>query len=194
MQNSMISSAAAIALANLLLVARVEKNDRMQIAVARVKDIADLEAVFFSDFVDAAQRGRKFCSRNHAVLHVIGGREPADGAEGIFAALPQQIAFVRVASHADFARVVHAANVGDFFRLRLRGFAQSIHIDQQDGRAIERKSGVNVIFDGAKRPAVEHFARRGRDAARGDFDHRFGGVVDSVENREQRLHSFGQSA
>ena len=42
----MISSPAAIASLELLFVARVEKNHRVQIAVARVKNIADLEAVF----------------------------------------------------------------------------------------------------------------------------------------------------
>ena len=52
---------------------------------------------------------------------------------------------------------------------------------------------MNVVFNGAERPAVEHFARRGGDAARGDFDDRFGGVVDFVKNGEQRFYGLGQA-
>ena len=49
---------------------------------------------------------------------------------------------------------------------------------------------MHVIFDRANRPAIEHFARRGRDPARGDLGDRFGGVVDRIVNREQRFHRF----
>ena len=129
MQNWMISSAVAMAWRVCSRIARVEKNDGMQVAVARVEDIADFEAVLFSDFIDASQCGGKFCSRNHAVLNVIRWREAADGAEGIFSALPQEIAFLRITSNADFTRMVHAANIGDFFCLGLGGFARAVDID-----------------------------------------------------------------
>ncbi len=58
------------------------------------------------------------------------------------------------------------------------GFAHAVHFEQQHGGAIERKSRVDVGFDGAERPAVEHFAGGGSDAARGDVHDGFGGVVD----------------
>ncbi len=83
------------------------------------------------------------------------------------------------------------ADIGNFFRLRFRDFAQSVNFDQQDGRAIERKSGVNVVFDGANRPAVEHLARCRRDSARGNLGHRFGRVVNGIKNGQQSLHGFG---
>ncbi len=178
--------------AELRFVARVEKNQRVQVAVARVKNIADLEAVLHADFIDAAQGGGKFGARDHAVLHVIGGREAADGAEGVLAAFPEQVAFAGVAGHADFAGVMGAANVGDFFGVCLHGFGEAVHFEQQDGGAIERKSGVDVGFDGAERPAVEHFAGGGSDAARGDVHDGFGGVVESFENREESFYGFGQ--
>jgi len=50
---------------------------------------------------------------------------------------------------------------------------------------------VNVIFDDAKRPAVEHFAGGGSDAARGDVGDGFAGVVHCFENGEERFDRFG---
>ena len=58
------------------------------------------------------------------------------------------------------------------------GFAHAFDFEQQDGGGIQREAGVDVVFDGAKRPAVEHFAGGGSDAASGDVGDGFGGVVD----------------
>ena len=170
--------------AELGFVARVKKNEWVKVAVARVKNIADLEAVLHADFIDAADGGGKFGAGDDAVLHVISGREAADGPESVFAAFPEEVAFLGIAGYADFAGVMGAADVGDFFGVRLHGFREAIHFEQQDGGAIERKSGVDVGFDGAERPAIKHFAGGGSDAARGDVHHGFGGVVESFENRE----------
>jgi hypothetical protein len=52
---------------------------------------------------------------------------------------------------------------------------------------------VNVGFDGAERPAIEHFARRGSDATRGDVDDGFGGVVESFKNSQKSLYGFGKA-
>ncbi len=53
--------------AKLFFIPLVEKNDRMQVAVARMKYIADLQAIFLSDLGDAAECGRKLRSWNHSV-------------------------------------------------------------------------------------------------------------------------------
>ena len=52
---------------------------------------------------------------------------------------------------------------------------------------------MDVGFHGAKRPAIEHFAGGGGDAARGDVHHGFGGVVESLENCQQSFHGFRQA-
>ena len=75
--------------AKLSFVARIERNDRVQIAIPGVKNVADLEAILFSDFFDALERGRKFRARDHAVLHVIGWRNAPHGAERVLAAFPK---------------------------------------------------------------------------------------------------------
>ena len=89
--------------------------------------------------------------------------------------------------------MMRAANVRDFFGVLQHGFVDAIHFQQQHGGAIKRESRVNVGFHGAQRPAVEHFAGGGGDAARGDFHHGFGGVVERFKNREQRFYGFGHA-
>ena len=125
-----MSPAAATALLELLLVARVKKNDGMEIAVAGVKNIADFEAVLAADFTDAAQGGRKFRARDHAVLRVVGGRKASHGAEGVLAALPEKIAFARIFGDAHFARAMQPADFGDLDGLRFGRFLQSVDFDQ----------------------------------------------------------------
>ena len=68
---------------NLRFVAGVEEDQWVQIAVACVKNIADLEAVLRADFIDAADGGGKFGAGDDAILHVIGRGEAANGAESV---------------------------------------------------------------------------------------------------------------
>ena len=58
-QCRMISPPAATTRCKLLAIALVEQNQRMQVAVARMKNIADLQIVFAADFLDAPQRFRQ---------------------------------------------------------------------------------------------------------------------------------------
>ena len=50
---------------------------------------------------------------------------------------------------------------------------------------------MDVVFDDAKSPTVEHFAGGGSDAARGDVGDGFAGVVHGFENGEERFDGFG---
>jgi hypothetical protein len=174
--------------------ARVEEDDGMQVAITGVEDISDFEAVLAADFLDAAKSGGQFGAGDDAVLDVIRGGKAADRAEGVFAALPEEITLGRIAGDADFTRMVRAADIGDPGGLVFDGFLQAVHVHEEHGGAIERESGVNVGFDGAQRPAIEHFARRGRDTACGDFDDGFGGVVHAIENGKERLDRFRQAS
>ena len=89
---------------------------------------------------------------------------------------------------------MQAANVRDFLGGGFDGFAQAVDIDQQHRRGADRVARVHVFFDGANRPAIEHFAGCGRDAAAGDFGDGFGGVVHFVVHGEQRFHRFRECA
>src|SRR5713226_9049570 len=126
----------------------------MQVAVTSVKNVADGEAVFLADFVDVTKGLREFRTRDDAVEDVVAGSETAERAEGVFAALPKELAFLVIASDANFAGAVQIANIGYGGGLRGDGFGEALDFQKKDGGAIAREPGVNVVLDGGERPAV----------------------------------------
>jgi hypothetical protein len=175
----------------LLVVAKIVEDDRMKVAVAGVEDVADAESELIADLLDAAQCLRELGARDDAVEHVDAGGDASECAEGIFAALPEEFALFFVAGDPDFPSVVIAADFVDGGGLRGDGLEHAFDFEEQYGGGIEREAGVDVIFDDAKSPAVEHFAGGGSDAASGDVGDGFGGVVDGVEDGEERFDGFG---
>ena len=93
---------------HLVRVALVEEQDRVDVAVAGMEDVADPRA----GGVRRWPRSRAGCrgslrARHHAVLRAVARRQPADGAERLLAALPQQRpAPPRSSRHAHLARAV----------------------------------------------------------------------------------------
>ena len=175
----------------LLVVAEIVENDGMEIAVTGVKDVADLESELIADFLNAAQRLWKLGAGNYAVEHVDAGGDATERAERILATLPEQVALFVVARDANFAGFVRAADFVDGRGLSGDGFEHAFDFEEEDGAGIHREAGVNVIFDGAQGPTVEHFASGGCDAARGDVGDGFGGVIDGFKNGEKRFDGFG---
>jgi hypothetical protein len=175
----------------LLVVAEIVENDGMEIAVAGMEDVADVEAELGTDFVNATQGLRKFRTRDHAVEDVDAGSDAAERAEGILAAFPEEVAFFVVASDADFARFVSTADFVDGGGLGGHGFQHAFDFEKEDGPGIHREASMDVVLDDAECPAVEHFASGGSDAARGDVGDGFGGVVYRFEYGEQRFDRFG---
>src|SRR6267143_2986870 len=104
-------------------IARVVEDDGMQIAITGVEDVADLKTELRADFLDAAESLRKFRTRNHAIEDVVAGSETAERAESVLAAFPEKFALGIVASNADFARVMRAANFIDGGGLGGDGFS-----------------------------------------------------------------------
>src|SRR5215472_18294294 len=99
------------------LIARIVENNGMKVAVARVENIANVEAVSRADLADAAKGLRKFGARNDAVEDVVAGSEAAKRAKGVLAAFPEKFAFGSVAGEADFTGMVGVRNFGDRFSL-----------------------------------------------------------------------------
>src|ERR1700722_2948562 len=175
----------------LFVVAKIVENDGMEIAIAGVEDVADVESELSADFLDAAERLRELRTRDYPVEDIYAGSDAAESAEGVFAAFPEQVAFFVVASDADFARLVCAADFVDGGCLRSDGFEHALDFEKKDGAGIHREASVNVVFDDAEGPTVEHFAGGGGDAARGDVGDGFAGVCDGFENGEGGLDGFG---
>ena len=86
---------------------------------------------------------------------------------------------------------MRVANFGDGGGLRGDGFGEAFDFDEQDGGAVHGKACVDVVFDDAQGPAVEHFAGGGSDGAGGDVHDGFGGVIDRIENGEKCFDGFG---
>src|SRR5437016_3409961 len=109
--------------------ARVEENDRVQVAIAGVEDVADGEAVALGDFADELQCARDPGAGHDAILHVIRGADAPHGAECVLAALPQQIALLDRARHAKLARAARKARIAHLLHRLLHGLAAALQFD-----------------------------------------------------------------
>jgi len=172
-------------------IARIVENDGMKVAVAGVENIANVETISRADLADAAKRLRKFGARNDAVENIVAGSEAAKSAKGVLAAFPEKFAFGVVAGKADFAGVVGVRNFPDGSSLSRDGLREALDFEEKNRGAVPRETGVDEVFDDTECPAIEHFASRGNDGARGNVHDGFGGVVDGIEDREERFDGFG---
>lgn len=172
-------------------VAGIIENNGMKVTVACVENIANVEAVSRTDLADAAKRLRKFGARNHAVEDVVAGSEAAKSAKGVLAAFPEKFAFGVVAGEADFTGMVGVRNFGDSSSLSSDGLSEALDFEEKNRGAVARETGVDEVLDDAECPAIEHFASRGNNGARGNVHNGFGGVVDGIKNREERFDGFG---
>src|SRR5580658_7114684 len=74
---------------NLVLVPIIVEKDGVNVAIASVEDVGDLQTVLTADFANALQHFRQFAAWNAGVLRAIAVTDSADGAEGIFAGSPE---------------------------------------------------------------------------------------------------------
>ena len=70
----------------------VVEDERMEVAVARMEDIADPQAVRHRQLLDAAQHLGEASPRNDAVLHVVVRRHATHRREGGLASPPEECA------------------------------------------------------------------------------------------------------
>ena len=163
----------------------------MEIAVTGMKNVADLKTISFGNFGDAAERLRQLGTRDDAVENVVARSEAAESAEGVFTAFPEEFALASVACDANFARVIREAHFVDGGGLCGDRFGYTFELNEQDGGAVTRESGVDVVFDGVESPAIDHFAGGGSNGAGGNFSDGARGVVEIVEDGEQSFYGFG---
>src|SRR5437764_9264221 len=69
--------------------ASVEQNNRMEIAVSSMKDIADRQTVTLGHFMYETERGRDLGAGHDAVLNIVSGTDAPDGAKGVLTAFPK---------------------------------------------------------------------------------------------------------
>src|SRR5439155_10262399 len=109
----------------------VVEDIRVEIAVARVEDVADAEPMALDDLVHAAEHVGQLGARDDAVHHHVGGRYAAVGAEGRLAALPQELALRLVLRGPHLARARVAAGLDHALGLRLHAGGEPVQLDQE---------------------------------------------------------------
>src|SRR5262249_57481672 len=105
---------------------RVVEDVGMEVAVARVEDIADAQAMGRDDLVHAREHVGQLRSWNDAVHHHVGGRHAAVGSEGRLPALPEQLTLSLVARGANLAGAPAPTPFPDVADLRAHADPQAI--------------------------------------------------------------------
>src|SRR5436189_5946758 len=103
-------------------VAFVEQQNRMNVPVARMEDIHDLNVVFLADFHDAAEDVRQLRARDHAVLRAITWAQPADRPECLLAAFPQLLPLGRRHRLPNLAGIALVAQLDDPISLCVQAY------------------------------------------------------------------------
>src|SRR5208282_6395649 len=118
----------------------------MEVAVARMEDVADGEAVLFADPRNLLEGLGKLGAGDHAVKDVVAGSEATQGAKGVLAAFPEEVALAVVLGGAHFAGMVRMADVFNSCGLGFDGLAQAFDFDEQNRGAVARETGVDGVL------------------------------------------------
>src|SRR5439155_13166671 len=94
---------------HLIRVALVEEQERVDVAVAGVEDVADPQAVLGADLAPPPEHVRQLRPRHDPVLRAQARRDPAQRPERLLAALPEQQPLRFGRRPAAFAGLVLAA-------------------------------------------------------------------------------------
>ena len=166
------------------------ENQRMQVAVARVKHIGYSDSRLRAEPLDFAHDARQRRARDHAILHDVIWRNAAHRGERRFTSLPHHGALRLRLRHANLPG---AALPADFFHLSHQRFdfrRRPVELHQQQPTAVGI-IGVHSRFSGLDGEVVHHF-NRSRQHARGDDPaHRGPGVARGSKRREQSMDAFG---
>ena len=152
----------------------------MDVAVAGVEDVGDAQAMLLGRrrWIAAGCRG-SLRARHDAVLRAVARRQPADGAERVLAALPEQPrARRRRARRGPRARRAARQTAATRVGLRVEPGRQAVDLDDQHRAGVEREAEVERRLDRLEDQLVHHLQRRRDDAGADD-------VADRVRSRRR---------
>ena len=132
-QAARIASASDLRALDLAFRRRVVEHEGVEVAVARVEDVADPQAVLRRQLVDSPKHRREPRARHDAVLHVVVGGDAAHRREGALAPEPQERPLVRVAGRADLERTCGAADRLHRRRVLLHLGRDAVQLDEEHG-------------------------------------------------------------
>ena len=174
----------------LIRVTAIEQDQRVQVAIAGMEDVANPQAVFFGYFIDEFKHRWNLGTRHDAVLGIERRTHTAERAESVFAALPQQRPFVSIVfGAANFARLLLQANFPHLLGFLFDDLRQARPVQSAapPRHPADIRRGKNAL-DGLQRPSVQHLQRGRGYALSGDGRHSFRRVVHGLEDAQQRSH------
>jgi hypothetical protein len=118
--------------------------------------------------------------RDHAILHDVVGRDAADGGEGGFTPLPDEVAFGGGGGEADLPGAVSIAEGGGFDHLGGDFGSGAVEFDKQEGFA-DGIVGMDGLLSGVDREMVHDFECGGEHAGGDDVGDGLAGGGDGVE-------------
>src|SRR5947209_19183019 len=128
-------------MSGLLRISNIKQNQRVQIAVARVKNVADHQTMFGTDLLDMPESSSELGARDDSVLNVIRRRDPADRAERVLPSLPQPCPLFGIFGAPDLARS-GLADISHRSSLVLDSFRETLQFNEQHGTRIHGIAGV----------------------------------------------------
>ncbi len=172
--------------ADLVLVAFVEEQNRMDIPVARMEHIDNTDTMSVSAFGDGGEDLREFRPRYHAVLGAITGAETTDRPERLLAAFPKQLAFFGCVGGANFAGIASVAEFDDLTCFAIDGDFQPIDFNQQHRTRVEWETEMEGVFQSGDDALIHHLQSGGNDAGSDDIADGERGIGDGFEDTEHR--------
>src|SRR5207248_6462427 len=112
--------------------ALVVEHERVQIAVARVEDVADAQAVLALELGDAPQHLGELGARDDAVLDVVALAHAPHRAEGGLAPLPEERPLVNVLCRADLPGAALATDAVELHEVLLDLRRDAVELHDQD--------------------------------------------------------------
>lgn len=178
---------------DLIRVAFVVEDERMNIPVAGVKNIRDPKIELGAGGGDEPHDDRQLGTRNDSILCQIIRAQSSNGTEGPLAAFPEQAAFVFCFRDLNFAGFVLAADFKDSFGLTIETRGEAVELDDEHGARIQGKSEVIRRLHCLSNLLVHHLHRAGHNPRGNDVTHGLAGVIDVFENSEKSFVCLGSA-
>ncbi len=159
----------------------IEEDQRMQVAVAGMEDVAHRQAVFRRQGLDTAQDFGQGATRDGAVHAVVVGRQPPHGGKGVLAPGPEFLPLGLVAGQADLGGTGGGQQGADALDIGGHVGLHPVQFAEQDGRGVHRVAGVDEVLGGSQGQVVHHLQATGDDAGGDDVGHRRPGAFDVGE-------------
>src|SRR5260221_1434484 len=169
----------------------IVEDQRVQVAVTRVEDVGDAEAVLGAKFFNLAQYLRERCAWYYAILDDVVRTDAAHCCKCGLAALPHQQALLICAGQAILYGPGAAADIFDPCEQRGNLGAVPIQLNQQDGSHVQWVPAVNRLFACLYSRLIHHLNRCWYDTGGDDARYCLSSGFNRLEGGHCGLHAFG---